>query len=102
MSTNHLADYEKREIANKTIEAIRSYVKTEDLTGLELCKELIKVDEDQYNEGLDDGKDCARSELEPIIKALLYNFVDHYSREDIQAENGETYSIKYIEGRLTL
>lgn len=96
-----LADYEQREIANKTIEAIRSYVKTEDLTGLELCKELIKIDEDAYTEGLDDGRDLVRNELEPFIKALV-GHVRYLSDNESFDYGPETYDLDYIEGRLTL
>ena len=96
-----LADHEQREFALATL------LKIEDLwgcttpnkkilEGLELAKELINTDEDQYNEGVEDGKDLVRNELEPIIRALVKEI-----KERGQREVGG-YSLEYIEGRLTL
>jgi hypothetical protein len=76
----------------------------DDFKGLLVLEDLIadrKADEETYTNALDEGKDLARNELEPIIKALLYNFQGYTDQKTIHAQDGTQYTIKYIEGRLT-
>jgi len=103
-----LEDYEKRELAIKSLTKVEDFwgVVTPNrkiLEGLALSKELISCDEDQYYKGLADGKACAKSVLEPHIKILieeLGSYIDN--QEDFpNYQIGET-TIKAIEEDLSL
>jgi hypothetical protein len=92
------------EQAYKIHQSIHDEPCSEDFKGLLVLEDLIadrKADEETYTEALDEGKDIARNELEPIIKALLYNFQGYTDQKTIHAQDGTQYTIKYIEGRLT-
>ena len=83
--TEELADYQKRELAQASIDRIIVDIKErdqewekqgeshrvseiDDLRGLELAKDLIESDDHNYLAGLDDGKDLARNEIKTHIK----------------------------------
>lgn len=106
--TDALADYEQRELATSALDSAINEAasriddkhfkeeKEKDLKGLEIAKDLIESDEQAYTEGLYDGKDTVRNELEPIVQALLKEI-----KERGQTQVG-VYSLEHIESTLAL